>query len=79
MAADVSLDRCVNVKGPLTKAVDQQISVDINYQNCKKAFDTVPHRRLLIKLKAYGIGGSLIKWVEDFLTNRQQIVEIRGE
>ena len=34
----------------LTEAFDQQIPVDINYMDCRKAFDTVPHKRLLKKL-----------------------------
>ena len=35
-----------------------------------KAFDKVPHRRLLRKLQHYGIQGSLLKWLESFLTRR---------
>lgn len=63
----------------LTKAVDQQIPVDINYLDCKKAFDTVPHKRLLVKLSAYGVRGKTLAWIEEFLSNRQQTVEIRGK
>ena len=39
-----------------------------------KAFDTVPHERLLLKLRAYGINGSLLEWVRDFLSGRTQRV-----
>ena len=63
----------------LTMAVDQHIPVDVNYLDCRKAFDTVPHKRLLLKLKAYGIRGKLLSWIEDFLSDRTQVVEIRGE
>ena len=52
--------------------------VDAIYLDCKKAFDTVPHKRLLIKLRAYGITGNLLKWIESFLTNRTQRVVING-
>ena len=62
----------------LTKAVDHQIPVDVNYLDCRKAFDTVPHRRLLLKMYKYGIRGDILKWVESFLTGREQYVEIRG-
>ena len=43
-----------------------------------KAFDTVPHKRLNIKLKGYGIIGNIGKWIEGFLSNRKQRVNIEG-
>ena len=33
------------------------------YGDFKKAFDKVPHKRLLTKLKAYGITGKLLNWI----------------
>lgn len=62
----------------LTAAVDNQIPVDVNYLDCRKAFDTVPHKRLLAKLEAYGIRGKILEWIKAFLTGREQYVEIRG-
>ena len=41
-----------------------------------KAFDTVPHLRLINKLKGYGIGGNLLNWIYDFLSFRSQYVQI---
>ena len=58
---------------------DERIPSDIIYLDFKKAFDTVPHKRLLIKLKAHGIGEQLCSWIEDWLTNRKQRVVINGE
>ena len=43
-----------------------------------KAFDTVPHKRLLNKLKAYGITGNLLRWIESFLVGRTQAVKVKG-
>ena len=43
-----------------------------------KAFDRVPHKRLVLKLASIGITGSLLKWCESFLSNRQQRV-VMGE
>ena len=37
--------------------------VDAIYLDFAKAFDTVPHRRLLGKMEAYGISGSLLEWI----------------
>ena len=38
-----------------TKSNDQGLSTDIVFLDFKKAFDSVPHQRLLIKLRGYGI------------------------
>ena len=58
--------------------LDNNDPVDAIYLDCKKAFDTVPHKRLLAKLEAYGISGKILKWIETFLTNRSQQVIING-
>jgi hypothetical protein len=38
----------------------------------------VPHKRLLEKIKSYGIVGPTLSWIEDFLLNRSQKVLING-
>ena len=43
-----------------------------------KAFDKVPHQRLLYKLHHYGIRGPTLKWIESFLTGRKQHVLTEG-
>ena len=40
----------------ITKRIDEGSPVDIIYLDFQKAFDKVPHQRLLLKLKAHGIG-----------------------
>ena len=42
--------------------------------NFAKAFDTVPHKRLLAKLKAYSFDGLILKWIEAFLESKRQRV-----
>ena len=37
------------------------------------------HKRLSVKMKAYGIKGKLLAWFEAFLTRREQIVRVNGE
>jgi hypothetical protein len=52
--------------------VDKGVAVDSIMLDFAKAFDTVPHRRLIAKLKAYGIDGLVLKWIEAFLKDRRQ-------
>ena len=52
--------------------------MDAIYMDLKKAFDSVPHQRLLAKLKGYGIKGKLLKWIETFLTCRKHCVLVNG-
>ena len=54
----------------ITKWIDDGSPVDVVYLDFQKAFDKVPHQRLLIKLKAYGIGESMINWIQAWLTDR---------
>lgn len=44
----------------------------------RKAFDTVDHARLLSKLIIYGIRNGELKWFEDYLLNRTQLVAFEG-
>ena len=52
--------------------------VDAIYLDFEKAFDTVPHHRLLGKLKAYGISGGLHKLLGSYLSRRTQVVSVNG-
>ena len=40
----------------------------------KKAFDSVPHARLLKKLRCYGFRGKLLNWIQAFIKGRRQRV-----
>lgn len=51
---------------------------DVVFLDFCKAFDSVPHERLLYKLSQHGIGGALLEWFRNFLTNRRQRVVVRG-
>ncbi|BHF63767.1 hypothetical protein SprV_0200676200 [Sparganum proliferum] len=62
-----------------TRALDDRHEVYIAFIDFQKAFDTVPHQRLLHKLKKIGIGGNFLKWIENFLLGRHQVVCIGQE
>lgn len=62
----------------VTGAYGKHRLIDIIFLDFSKAFDTVPHKRLLVKLKSYGIDGKVLRWLEAFLSNRRQRV-VLGE
>ena len=59
--------------------MDEGSPVDIIYLDFQKAFDKVPHQRLILKLKSHGMGNSIINWIEQWLTDRRQRVVVDGE
>ena len=63
----------------ITKWIDEGSPVDIIYLDFQKAFDKVPHQRLLLKLKAHGFGDGIIDWIEQWLTDRTQRVVVDVE
>ena len=63
----------------ITKLVDEGSPVDVIYLEFQKAFDNVPHQRLMLKLKSHGMGNSIIKWIEQWLTDRRQRVVVDGD
>ena len=62
----------------ITEAIDQGHEVDSIYLDYSKAFDKVPHKRLLTKISGYGIKGNVLNWIGDFLRNRKQRVIVNG-
>ncbi len=54
-------------------------AVDVIYLDFQKAFDKVPHKRLLNKIKTHGITSNIHAWLEDWLTERKQRVVINGK
>ena len=53
--------------------------VDVLFLDFSKAFDKVPHKRLLYKLNYYGIRGPYLEWIEQFLTDRLQQVVVENK
>ena len=62
-----------------TKWIDEGSLVDIIYLDFQEAFDKVLQQRLLLKLKAHGIGDDIIDWIELWLTERRQCVVVDGQ
>ena len=55
-----------------TNILECNDSVDVIYTDFAKAFDSVPHQRLIKKLRSLGVIGKTLTWIESFLSNRVQ-------
>nr|AAZ15238.1 reverse transcriptase [Caenorhabditis briggsae] len=57
---------------------NKQQFVDVIYFDFRKAFDTVPHNLLLLKMRRIGIDERCCVWFESFLSNRSSNVKVNG-
>ena len=62
----------------ISYALDHRKQVDVILLNFAKAFDTVPHQRLLTKLHFYGIQNDTYNWIKAWLSNRTQQILLDG-
>ncbi|CAF0833620.1 unnamed protein product [Brachionus calyciflorus] len=63
--SDIIIDR-------VTYEIEKGNQIDIIFTDFSKAFDKVSHRKLLVKLKAYGIADEPYEWIKSFLLGRKQ-------
>ena len=62
-----------------TSIFDAGHAFDVIYTDFAKAFDSVAHERLILKLEAVGITGDVLNWIRSFLVGRSQSVRVEGE
>ena len=62
----------------LTTLLGEGYNVDVFYLDLSKAFDRVPHQRLLLKLTSHGIDGDIYRWIKSWLSDRKQSVILNG-
>ncbi|EFO95251.1 hypothetical protein CRE_08695 [Caenorhabditis remanei] len=68
----------LNYVGLLISNLEQKKPVNAVYIDFRKVFDTVAIPKLKVKLKAYGIQGKLLNWINSFLSGRSQKVLLNG-
>ena len=59
-----------------SEALAHNLPVDILYLDLEKAFDKVPHNRLIKQLEKFGLGGNILGWIHCFLSERKQTVKV---
>ena len=70
----------INMKsGEMTCIYSNLNYVHVIYLYFQKAFDKVPHQRVILKLTSHGMGNSIFNWVEQWLSDRRQRVVVDGE
>ena len=57
------------------ECLEQGGQMDVIYTDLEKAFDKIPHKRLISKLSSYWLNKELIEWITSFLINRKQMNE----
>ena len=63
----------------LAQCLNNKSQIDMAIMDFSKAFDSVPHKRLLLKLCNYGIQNKTLSWISNFLRHRTQRVVVSGE
>ena len=56
----------------VTKMIDEDRAMDVVYMDFSKAFDKVPHGRLVQKVKSHGIRDELARWIQNWLGQRSK-------
>ena len=61
-----------------TLSMHSHFSTVVAYIDFQRAFDVISHKKLIYKLKNYGVGGNLLFWIQSLLTNRSHCVKINN-
>ena len=73
------LSNLLETMDSVMELMEEGIPVDILFFDFKKAFDRVPHNRLILKLQCLGIDGKVLDVIKDFLIGRTFRVSVQGE
>ena len=73
-----SSQKPLNMNGKVDRMLEKGYQIDIIYTDFAKAFDRVPHQRLLQKMKNLGITESTLSWIRVFLSEGIQCVRVEN-
>jgi len=63
----------------IADSLDNGDKIDAILVDFSKAFDLVPHGRLLTKIANSGVDSMVVVWIREFLLGRTQRVRVRGQ
>ena len=69
----------IGVTDNIYKALDSGKNVAMVFLDISRAFDRVWHKGLLYKLQCFGVGGVLLKWLSDYMSDHSQKVVLNGQ
>ena len=75
---DSAVNQLLYMTNEFGRALDEGKEIRVVFCDISKAFDRVWHRGLIYKLKAIGIKGKLLNWIENYLSERKQRVVINN-
>ena len=58
--------------------MDKGLEVSLVFFDIRKAFDSVPHLPLLLKLRNLGLNEHILQWITSYLCDRHQLVVVEG-
>ena len=58
--------------------MDKGLPSGVLFLDLKKAFDTVDHDIMAVKLRNIGMASSAIAWFSNYLSNRKQVTKVDG-
>ncbi len=76
---DSTTNQLLSMYHTFCEAVDEGKEIRVVFCDISKAFDRVWHKGLIYKLRILGINGTLLKWIENYLSGRRQRVVINGQ
>ena len=59
--------------------MEQGLQTNVIMMDFSKAFDKIPHQRLMDKIKYYGVNDQVASWIQSFLSGHRQRVMVVGE